>query len=513
MELLITMRSRRTVRDLILAFLALSLATNVTLFWYIQSIQSGFVPLPTRSKLLGDKNVKQNVFNIQGANEGQQQQQQLYKYNYTWESLDARPLPSWYDEAKFGIFIHWGLFTVPAFSQEWFWWKWQGQNDPESVTFMNQHFKKGFRYQDFANQFTAEFFDPHSWTDLFQASGARYVVLTSKHHEGWTNWPSKYSWNWNSVDAGPHRDLVGELAREVRSTDIKFGLYYSLYEWFNPLYIDDKMDDFQSQSYIWRKMMPELLDLITTYEPEILWGDGDWDASSSYWNSTDFLAWLYNESPVKDTVVVNDRWGKDARNVHGDFYTGKTRSIPDVLPNHKWENCMTIDRKSWGYRRQANLEDYMNIDELIRILVETVSGGGNLLMNIGPSADGMIPLIYEERLRQMGNWLKVNGDAIYGSKPWRLRREKTNLNIWYTSKQTGSILVVYAIIIDWPVDGMLYLETPKTSTETTISMLGYETPLSWKPEEPQGLTINMSNIPFYKLPCQWAWTLRMDYVM
>ena len=134
------------------------------------------------------------------------------RYSPDWKSLDTRPLPIWYDEAKVGIFIHWGVFSVPSYQSEWFWWDWQGTQPVQNVVdFMNKNYPPDFTYADFGKELTAEFFDPYEWADIFNASGAKYVVLTSKHHEGYCLWPSANSWNWNSKDLGPHRDLVGKL--------------------------------------------------------------------------------------------------------------------------------------------------------------------------------------------------------------------------------------------------------------------------------------------------------------
>lgn len=132
-------------------------------------------------------------------------------YEPTWESLDARPLPLWYDQAKVGIFIHWGVYSVPSYGSEWFWVNWRGTKDAGYVKFMKDNYKPGFTYQEFAPEFTAEHFNATEWAKIFEKSGAKYVVLTSKHHDGYTLWPSSTSFGWNSVDVGPHRDIVGEL--------------------------------------------------------------------------------------------------------------------------------------------------------------------------------------------------------------------------------------------------------------------------------------------------------------
>lgn len=162
----------------------------------------------------------------------------------------------------------------------------------------------------------------------------RYIVLTSKHHEGFTLWPSSRAFSWNAKDVGPHTDLVLELSTAIRKKQgMHFGVYYSLYEWYNPMYLEDKKNTFESSSYVKNKMLPELYELVNTYHPEILWTDGDWEAEYQYWNSTTFLAWLYNESPVKDTIVTNDRWGRDIPCHHGGVYTCTDRYNPGKLFN------------------------------------------------------------------------------------------------------------------------------------------------------------------------------------
>ncbi|XP_033746824.1 alpha-L-fucosidase-like isoform X2 [Pecten maximus] len=432
------------------------------------------------------------------------------RYEPTWESLDTRPIPGWYDDVKLGIFIHWGVFSVPSFASEWFWDYWQGVKRKDVVEFMEKNFKPDFTYADFAHMFTTEFFEPNEWADIFKASGARYVVLTSKHHEGFTNWPSKYSFNWNSKATGPNRDLVGELADAIRNkTDIKFGLYHSMFEWFNPLYLQDKANNFSTNRFVQNKNLPELFEIVEKYKPEVVWSDGDWEAPDSYWSSTQYLSWLYNESPVKDSVVVNDRWGINTACRHGGFYTCGDRYNPGVLQKHKWENAMTIDKYSWGFRRNAKLEDYLTMEELLKTFVGTVSCGGNMLMNVGPTKDGRIIPIFEERLRQMGSWLNVNGEGIYGTRPWSHQNDTVTPDVWYTMKKFPNVTAVYAVTLQWPDTGVLKLGAPVTTSATNVSLLGYSGNLKYTSSGPAGMTIVIPPIPINKMPCDWAWTFKI----
>jgi alpha-L-fucosidase len=200
------------------------------------------------------------------------------------------------------------VYASISFGSEWFWNNWINDKAPEYVDFMKRTQSPSFTYQDFASSFTCELFNATEWAEIFADSGANYVVLTSKHHEGFAMYPSSYSFNWNSQDVGPNRDIIKELSEAVRAKKMKFGIYYSLYEWFNRMYLNDKNNAFLKQTYVENKMWPELQELIHTYKPEVIWSDGDWEATEDYWKSKEFLAWLYNESPVRDTVVANDRY-------------------------------------------------------------------------------------------------------------------------------------------------------------------------------------------------------------
>jgi alpha-L-fucosidase len=382
------------------------------------------------------------------------------KYTADWASIDSRPVPDWFTAAKFGIFIHWGVYSVPSWAPvgkefdvyskyaEWYWKRLMDDTTNVGVAFRKHHlatYGPNFRYPDFANQFKAELFNPDQWAALFKASGARYVVLTSKHHDGFTLWPSAQSWNWNSVDIGPHRDLAGDLAKAVKAKGLKMGFYYSLYEWFNPLYHADV------NRYVDEHMLPQMKDLVMRYEPDVFWTDGEWEHPSSTWKSTQFLAWLFNESPVRETVAVNDRWGKETRGHHGGFYTTEynlvdKENVKDKRITHPWEECRGIGG-SFGLNRNESLADYSTSEELVHVLIEKVAGGGNLLLDIGPAADGTIPVIMQERLTDMGNWLKDNGEAIYGTRKWDDAPATKDSGVYFTRKGKD----LYVLCTHYPV--------------------------------------------------------------
>lgn len=408
---------------------------------------------------------------------------QAQRYEADWESLDKRPNPEWYRDAKFGIFIHWGVYAVPSWSPKGRYseWYWQHMQDPKGETwkFHLDKYGEDFKYQDFVNDFTAQLFDPDQWADIFARAGAKYVVLTSKHHEGFCLWPSKESWNWNSVDCMPHRDLCGELTTAVRARGLKMGFYYSLYEWFNPLYLSNP------EQYVEEHMIPQMKDLVTRYSPSLVWPDGEWDHAPELWKSQEFLAWLFNESPCKDDVAVNDRWGAGARHRHGGFFTTEydPGSAEELFRGgYDWEECQGIGA-SFGYNRNEDIDDYKNAKQIIDILIDVVSHGGNLLLDIGPTADGRIPVIMQERLLEVGRWLERNGEAIYGTRPWRYASDGDAIR--YTSK--GNTL--YAISKGWPGQS-LTLKRALVEKGSAIYLLGYDRPLEWKQGD-GGLTIEM----------------------
>ena len=324
--------------------------------------------------------------------------------------------------------------------------------------------------------------------------------MTSKHHEGFALWPSAQSVNWNSVDIGPHRDICEDLANAVRQKGMRMGFYYSLYEWHHPLYKNNV------NQYVEEHMLPQLKDLVVRYKPDVVWADGEWEHPSSTWKSEDFLAWLYNESPVSSTVVVNDRWGEETRSRHGSFYTTEYDLIhdnnsKDAVFTHPWEECRGI-AGSFGYNRNENLEDYSSAEELIHILIDKVSRGGNLLLNVGPTADGRIPVIMQQRLAEIGAWLRVNGEAIYDTRKWDENLENENSGIRFTCKGKD----LYVFVDKWDDRPFSIKGVGKVKK---VTMLGTDEKIKFSYKN-NTLTIVPPKLDMHSVPCSYAWVYKLE---
>ncbi len=333
----------------------------------------------------------------------------------TWESINQRGYPEWFSDAKLGIFIHWGVYSVPAFASKegYAEWYYRGlMTNDDRKAFQERIYGKAFQYEDFAPMWKAELWNPDEWAELFKRSGAKYVLLVSKHHDGFCLWPSQYAPGWNSVETGPRRDICGELTEAVRKQGLKMGFYYSLPEWTSKIhqwYVDP---DENIAEYVDTHMIPQLKELINAYKPTFLFTDGEWRNSAEQWHATELISWYYNT--VGEEAIVNDRWGDGQQ--HG-FRTPEY-SAGISLTDRPWAECRGLGR-SFGLNRNEPLENYMTSEELIRHFCVLVAAGGGMTLNVGPAADGKIPLLQQERLLDLGNWLKINGEAIYGTRPYK----------------------------------------------------------------------------------------------
>jgi alpha-L-fucosidase len=356
------------------------------------------------------------------------------KYEPTLESLDRHPLPDWYAGAKLGIFIHWGLYSVPGWAPlnhpdhdfrssdyikynpyaEWYLNVLRIPGSPTEAYHREHYGDAG--YYDFAPEFNRESkkWNPDAMAAIFQAAGARYVVLTSKHHEGFTLWPSTTPNPNPSLKPSQlhaERDIVGDLTQAVRVHGLKMGLYYSGgYDWtFNTGPIETATDyqavKPETEAY-GKYANAQIHELIARYKPSLLWNDIDWPKTGG---ALGVEADYYNAVP---DGVIDDRFGIK----HSDFTSPEYAKLDKISPK-KWEECRGLGR-SFGYNRAEGEAETIAPADLIALLVDIVSKNGNLLLDVGPEADGTIPPVQMERLKALGVWLKQNGEAIYDTTPW-----------------------------------------------------------------------------------------------
>ncbi|MEJ8668090.1 alpha-L-fucosidase [Streptomyces sp. MS1.AVA.1] len=409
-------------------------------------------------------------------------------YEATDTSLAGHQAPYWFSDAKFGIFIHWGVYSVPAWSPvgkqyaEWYWNHMQDRNNAV-YAYHAQTYGEDFAYDDFIPMFRAERFDPRAWVELFRDAGAQYHVLTSKHHEGFALWDTKLSER-NSVKMGPGRDLVRELfdASAKYTPELHRGLYFSMPEWFNPdnpwmghaprnPYTLEPLPYtgyVSGKDYVKDYQAPQMLELIHDYAPELLWCD-----IGGVNDSRNVLAEYFNlaknsRKPVD--VAVNDRAGIPFH----DFTTPEYTTYANTVVA-KWESSRGLDPFSYGYNRATPDDAYMTTQEVVHNLVDIVSKNGNLLLDIGPRADGTIPEIMQTRLRETGRWLKVNGEAIYDTTYWS-RMAQLGQDLRFTVRQ-GKAFYIHSLA---EPGSRLTVEAPvPIRSGDKVTLLGHDRPLTW----------------------------------
>jgi alpha-L-fucosidase len=444
----------------------------------------------------------------------------------TWESVSQHTVPAWFHDAKLGIFIHWGLYSVPGWApttgelhkviQEQGWGAWFARNPyaewyynsmriPGGVTqaYHNATYGEDFEYADFIPMFNeaVEDWDPSAWAALFKEVGARYVVLTTKHHDGFLLWPSEHP---NPFKEGYHaaRDLVGDLTEAVRAAGMRMALYYSGgIDWtFNETVVTDITDLMkavpQQDAYV-AYADAHWLELIDRYAPVILWNDIAYPAAADL---AKLFAYYYNTVPEG---LVNNRFTQafnidpEAMDIsgglHSDFTTPEYASY-DEITEPKWESTRGIGF-SFGYNRNENIDNYLSVEELVRSFVDVVSKNGNLLLNVGPMADGTIPELQRERLLGLGAWLKVNGDAIFDTRPWQVaeglgRAGTHEVPLRFTQK--GDTL--YATALAEAQSGALVLEGLEAAAGARVALLGHEGTLAWQQQD-DGIAVTLPDVP------------------
>ena len=457
-------------------------------------------------------------------------------FQATWESLEDYQIPRWYKDDKFGIFIHWGAYCVPAFGSEWYPRNMYLQG---SKLFKHHREKWGehtkFGYKDFIPMMKGEKFDPAEWASLFVNSGAKFVVPVAEHHDGFAMYDCGFS-EWSSVNMGPNRDIISDLASAVRDKGMVFGLssHRAEHWWFfeGGMEFDSDVQDpkwaglygpphpksTQPDQDFLEDWLVRTCELVDKFQPKIVWFDWwiDEPAFAPYLQK--FAAYYYNRGAQWDKgVAINykNRAYPDGTAVY-DVERGRLSSLYPIL----WQTDTSVSKNSWGY---IDHHDYKTAGSVVTDLIDIVSKNGALLLNVGPRADGTIPEQEQEILLGIGRWLEVNGEAIYGTRPWKImgegpteatsgsftdanRPDFTSQDIRFTRKGND----LYAIALAWPEDGKLTVTRLATKYVTRplgiakIELLGCETPLKWTQDD-EGLHVDM---PAEK-PCEHAFSLKI----
>lgn len=459
------------------------------------------------------------------------------------KSLIQHESPQWYNDAKFGIFIHWGPYSVPGWGNstptecyaEWFWWYSTrvGVHAPADGCGFNAYrlrtFGPDLNYDDFFGNYTASEYDPKSWVDLFADAGAQYFVFTTKHHDGFANFDAGNTTNRSSIHYGPQRDLLGELfeAAETYQPHLKRGTYFSLPEWFNPdwgKYGFTQYDKITSTShpgiiarnpytgeeepytgrvpigdFIEDLMVPQMEILAYKYSTDIMWCD----AGAS--NGTDGFAadWFNWAKSQGRQVAINDRCGSPWA---ADFDTPEYQTF-SVAQQRKWESNQGVDPFSYGYNRATKPEEYMNATTLIRELIDMVSKNGNLLLNIGPRADGTNHESVINNLREAGTWIHAHGEAVFNTTYWYVTPEEGNLRFTQTND------AFYLLSLQKPEVGQLVVESPvpvqKGDKVVALGMDG-EVDVEWGVDEESGsFWIDITDEVIHQ--DDYCWVFKIEY--
>jgi len=430
-------------------------------------------------------------------------------YEPTLESVRRHPLPDWYQDAKLGIFVHWGLYSVPGWAAsredpftviakggfdryfrenpyaEWYLNTLKFEDGPTRA-YHDRTFGAGFAYEDFQPLFerASASWVADDWARLFEDAGAGYVVLTAKHTDGYLLWPSRVG-NLRRPGYQSTRDLVGELVSAVRARGLRAGLYYTGgMDWLlNPERIDAPEKIYSTilagpeyAAYAdahWRE-------LIERYRPSVLWGD------IMYVRGADVPALFAHYYDRVPDGVVNDRFattfsapkrpGMQPPGCHYDFLTPEYASFPDVEPE-KWETCRGIG-SSFGYNQLDDADSYLGADAVIRLLVDVVSKNGNLLLNVGPRADGSIHELQRACLEGLGAWLGVNGEAIRGTRPWTRAESTTACGV--PVRFTRGAGALYALLLEAPRAGEVRLPDLPVADGAEVRLLGHDGSLAWR---------------------------------
>ncbi|GAB6166677.1 hypothetical protein JCM19992_26770 [Thermostilla marina] len=464
-------------------------------------------------------------------------------YTTDWDSLSkVNEAPDWFRDAKFGIYFHWGVYSVPAFGSEWYPRNMHIKTRPEYKHHVETYGDPTeFEYADFVPMFKAENFDADEWAELFKKAGARFAGPVAEHHDGFSMWASKVT-PWNAKDKGPKRDIVGELEKAIRARGMKFvatfhharnnlwekspGQWTGHYEYIKkdfPSLLEDPENailyGYMPREQFLKMWLIKLTEVIDNYQPDLIWFDSWLDEIPEDYRKA-FLAYYFNRAHQwgREVVVTFKQRDLPRTTALEDFEKGRL----DHLTEYCWLTDDTISKGSWCYTQDLQIKD---TQEVLQVLIDIVSKNGCLLLNISPKADGTIPDNQKQVLLGLGEWLKVNGEAIYETRPWLVYGEGptkmakggafvgsvryTGRDVRYTTR--GNTL--YAIALDWPDASPLVLqsvEVDEVPADAKVELLGYDKPIAFEVTADKKLALAIPELSPEQRPCKYAYAFKIS---
>ncbi len=466
-----------------------------------------------------------------------------------WESLQKYEVPDWYKDAKFGIFIHWGVYAVPAYGNEWYPRNMYNEGTEEFKRHLATYGPQDkFGYKDFIPMFKAEKFDPAAWAKLFKDAGAKYVVPVVEHHDGFAMYDSGLS-DWTVAKMGPHRDTAGDLAKAVRAEGLHFGasthrvehnFFLGVGRRISSDINDPKFADFYGPAHNWLEAkgstplandftyvspqwtadwLARSAEIVEKYHPDIMYFDWWIGQPSVRADLVRFAAYYYNASQQYRGYAGVINFKDYALQEHSAVLDIERGQLSDIRPLY-WQTDTSISNKSWGYIKD---DTFKSPQFVVHQLVDIVSKNGNLLLNVGPRSDGTIPEEVQKVLLDVGAWLKVNGDAIYGTRPWRIYGEgptKVTSGAFHDTdtadykpedfRFTTKGDVLYAIELAWPSSGEAVIHSLGTTLGakkiSSVALLGSDAKLEFH-QQPDGLHIKVPA----QAPGKFAYAFRVTF--
>jgi len=423
--------------------------------------------------------------------------------NYLNESKDVKDQRmQWWRDATFGMFIHWGAYAVPG-----------GEYQGKIVKGVGEWIMHSGNipvpeYEKFVASFNPEKFNAKEWVAIAKNAGIKYIVITSKHHDGFCLWDSKVT-NYDVMDAAPFkRDILKELSDACKEAGVKMCFYHSIMDWHQPDAESKKSYAHQNSAnpdfakYREQYLKPQLKELIQKYDPAVIWFDGEWIPEWTEEQGKDLYNFLRN---LKPDLIINNRVGKGRsgmqgmnkyKDAAGDFGTPE-QEILEGTADADWESCMTMN-DTWGFKKTDN--NWKSSENLIHNLIDIAAKGGNYLLNVGPTAEGLIPDASVERLKEMGDWININGEAIYATNSAKHYKEGDNIK--YTLSSDGKF--VYAIIVKAPGES-IDIKQIDLAPGSKIHMLGAKKALKYNVQDGV-IHVNMPK----QLPGKYAWVLKVE---